>query len=155
MNAPRTRDQVDYARLKTATALLIRSVGGLEAAASVCRSPVTRLSDFQNPHKPDTIPADVVADLECVAAQPIVTAVMATLAGHALIPLDIPGEGSEISAIAEVGRDASLVFAEWANAMRDGALDAKERAALADSLAELARAAGCAVSLLRRVGGGA
>lgn len=152
MTRPRTLDAVAYARINTATIALIRAVGGLEAAATVCRSPVTRLSDFQNPHKPDAMPADVVADLEHVAGSPIVTTVLATLANHALIPLEAFGEGSDAAAIAEVGRDASLVFAEYARAMADQKLDATERAALADRLAALHRASGAALALLRRAG---
>lgn len=58
----------EHARLAR---LLIRACGGLEEAAGACRVGKTSLSNYQNPHLGDFIPADVMADLEEHCGEPI------------------------------------------------------------------------------------
>jgi hypothetical protein len=82
---PRHLPWEDYCALKTAFRLLVREVGGLEAATSITRVGCSQLADYYNPHKPDVFaPMDVVLDLEDVAKKQLVTEVMARLGGSRL-----------------------------------------------------------------------
>jgi len=140
---------VDRAALKTAGRRLVAKVGGLDAAATVCRLNRSALAETYDPHRPDRgMPADVVADLEAVAAEPIVTQVLARLAGHALVPI-AGGPGLEDAAIAEVGMRASGMFAAWARAKADARVTPAERKEVADELLQLQRACMQAVAALR------
>ena len=95
------------------------------------------------------MPVDVVADLERCAAVPVVTALLARLAGHALVPIG-PAGGLEAQAIAEVGRRASGMFASWAAAQADADVSDAERKAVADDLLRLQAACMQAVAVLTR-----
>lgn len=138
----------DVRALKTAARLLIGAVGGLEAAASVCRVNKTVLAAAYDPHQPDRfLPIDVVADLELVAAEPVVTHVLARLAGQALVPIG-PAGGLEAQALVQVFRGAADVGAEYATAMADAHLSAAERRGIADRLLMLQAACMQAVAAL-------
>ena len=138
----------DLRALKTAARLLVGAVGGLEAAASVCRVNKSVLAAAYDPHQPDRyLPIDVVADLELVAAEPVVTHVLARLAGQALVPIG-PAGGLEAQALVEVFRGAADVGAEYAAAMVDARLSAAERRGIADRLLTLQAACMQAVATL-------
>lgn len=141
---------MDLAALKTAARRLVAAVGGLEAAASVCRHNKTALAAAYDPHQPDRfVPADVVADLELVAGQPIVTAVLARLSGHALVPVGA-ADGVEAQALVAVFRGSSEVGEAWAAALADARLSGGERQAVADRLLALQAACMQAVAVLLR-----
>ena len=138
----------DLRALKTATRRLVELVGKLDAAASVCRINKSVLAAAYNPHEPDRfVPADVIADLELVAAEPVVTRVLARLSGHALVPI-APRGGLEALALVEVFRGASDVGAEYAKAMGDAHLSRAERQGIADRLLTLQTACLQAVAAL-------
>lgn len=140
----------DRAAIKTATRLLVQRVGGLEAAASVCRYAKSALAETYDLHRMDrSMPADVIADLESVAGAPVVTEVLARLSGHALLPIGTAG-GIEAQALAEVGRRASDVFAAWALAHADARVTDSERDRVAGELLELQRACMQAVAALTK-----
>lgn len=50
---------------------LIDKCGGLDEAAGECRVGRSNLSDYQNPHKASTMPADVIHDLEAYCGEPV------------------------------------------------------------------------------------
>lgn len=50
---------------------LIERCGDLDEAADACRVGRSNLSDYQNPHKPATMPADVIFALEAYCGEPI------------------------------------------------------------------------------------
>lgn len=126
--------------LKTGFGLLIRDVGGLEAAQAVTGYSHGRLSEAASVHNDVRWPrADHVAELEAVAGQPRVTFHLARLAGCTLLPIPV-ANGDHGIAIAAVLRTAGEVGGRAAEAMADGALDDTERAALAERLAALKRA---------------
>lgn len=142
-------DEVDIRSLKTAFRALIQRVGGLDAAATVTRVRASQLAAYYDPHQPQQLmPADVVADLEHVAGEPLVTAQLARLAGHLLLPM-AAGPGSEARAIAAVFQEAGELGARWASAMEDGRLDDAELEGVQTELADLHRAAGAAMALLQ------
>jgi hypothetical protein len=139
---------MDIAAIKTATRALVRSVGGIEAAAMVCRYGKSAIAEGYDPHRPDrTLPVDVLADLERCAAEPFVTAVLARLAGYVLTPIAASAM-PETQAVADVGSTSSAAFAEFAAGMADGRLSGAERAALADRLVAVNEASARAVAAL-------
>ena len=141
---------VDLAALKTAARRLVAAVGGLEAAATVCRYSKTALAAAYDPNTPDRFPpADVIADLELVAGRPIVTAVLARIAGHALVPV-APAEGLAAQALVAVFRGSSGVGEAWSEALADARVSDGERAAVVDRLLSLQAACMQAVAVLRK-----
>ena len=138
----------DRAAIKTATRLLVKRVGGLDAAASACRYAKSAIAATYDPHRMDrSMPIDVVADLEAVAEAPLITEVLARLSGHALVPIGAGG-GMEAQAIARVGQRAAEVFAAWAAAHADARVTDAERQRVAQELLELQRACMQAVAAL-------
>ena len=141
---------VDRAAIKTAFRLVVRDVGDLLAAETACRLQKSAIAECYDPHKPERMPpVDVVADLEHVGGRPRVTAILARLAGHALVPLP-EGGGIEIRRLTEVFARSSDVGAEFARAIEDGSLDAAERRRIVDRLLELNAATMQAVAALQQ-----
>ena len=128
----------DLVALKTAFRLLIDAVGGMEAAHCVTGYPTSRLSEAASPHHADRWPRlDHVAELEAVAGRPIVTAVLAHLAGQALQPQrSAPGSAGQV--LVGVVKQAGSVVSTAAEAMSDGNITGRERSALREQLARLA-----------------
>lgn len=135
--------------LKTAFRRLVHEVGGLEASASVTRVGTSQLADYYHPLKLEVwAPIDVVADLEEVAGQPIVTTEMARLRRHVLSPLPEGVSGDEAKAIAEALSEAARASVTFMQAMLDGALDDGERGALAAHLQVMLREGARALALV-------
>jgi hypothetical protein len=131
------------AAIKTATWRLIDEVGGLEAAASVCRVSVPVLSEYQSRNKPDRIiPVDVVVALERVAGKAIVTEALARMAGLALTNPDASAAPRLDVTMAAIAGGAGQLTADYVAARADGVLDAAERAALVERAAAVHRATG-------------
>ncbi len=139
----------DYAALKTATRGLVDSLGGVEAASTVLSGySIGRISEAMSLHHPDRLlRLDLVADLEAVAPQPLVSATMARLAGCVLLPLP-KRAGSESDALAAVLRGAGVVGGRVADALGDGRITDAERGRLAEDLDALARAVAHAQAVL-------
>jgi hypothetical protein len=138
----------EIAAIKTATYATIDGLGGIDAAATVCRYERSALSDAQNHAKPArTLPVDVVADIERALGNPLITRVLAGLSGHALIPLPKDG-GPEAQAIAQVMSGAASLGADFAAAMSDARITAPERQAIKDRLLSLHATCAQAVAAL-------
>jgi hypothetical protein len=141
----------ELAAVKTASRALVERLGGLEAAALVCRYNPPALSEACSLHRTDrTLPADVVADLERAAGEPLVTRLLARLQGQALVPM-VNASTVEARAIAALFRQFGAVSETYAAGMEDAVLSPAERQALADGA--LALSAACqqaAASLLAR-----
>lgn len=60
---------------------LIAACGTLHEAADNCRVSAALLSEYNNPNKPCTMPADVILDLEAYCGQPIYTSALAGASG--------------------------------------------------------------------------
>ena len=138
-----------YAGLKTGTRLLLRDLGGIDAAASCSRVGRSLWSDYASPHSDRFIPVDVVIDAEAIAGTPHVTAAMARALGYELVPLLARPRGELGDALARISTGVGALFATVAAAFSDGALSAAERDALARDLDAVVRLAGEARCLLR------
>lgn len=126
--------------LKVAFGLLVRDVGGLEAAHAVTGYPVSRLSEAASLHHRDRWPrVDVVAALEALAPDPRVTATLARLSGHVLLPVPRMA-GDHAEALAAVFRKFGDLGARTALALADGKVSDAERGELAEALDNAARA---------------
>lgn len=124
---------------KTLTRALIERLGGLDAAAATVRLGRSRLADCQHLHTEAVLPVDVVARLEAVAGEPLITAELARRAGCVLVPVQPIAEGEDAEMMAHIGREVGEVFAAYAAGMRDGSLCGEDRAGLSRELGDLHR----------------
>lgn len=136
---------------KTLARVLVERVGGLEAAAACTRVRRAQLGNYQSPNADEAfMPVDVVARLEHVAGEPLITQYLANRAGYAIIPVEPVAEGELAALLARVGAESGAVFTAYAEAMAgDGKVDEAERAAIARELGDLIRAATMALGHLR------
>jgi hypothetical protein len=140
----------DLAALKTRFRGLINRVGGFEAASAALGHSVSRLSEAASIHHADRAPrVDHIAELEQIAGEPLVTACLAQLAGHTLVPIpSMSGEAG--TALAAVLRGAGDVGARTALALADGKVDDAERGELLEGLQALANAVAQAQAVLAK-----
>ncbi len=126
-----TLENTSVAAIKTATHALIARLGGLLAAASVCRVSVPVLSECQSLNHPHRVmPLDVALQLEMVAGEPIVSGTVARMQGWTLTrpgTLAAPEIGR---AVAVAARSAGAATAAFVEAQCDGRIDPAERAEL-------------------------
>tara|TARA_R100001086_G_scaffold149323_1_gene79326 strand:+ start:82 stop:504 length:423 start_codon:yes stop_codon:yes gene_type:complete len=66
---------------------LIQACDGLTDAAAHCRVSAAQLSDYNNPNKACTMPADVILDLEAYCGRPVYSSALAGVSG-AVAPAD-------------------------------------------------------------------
>lgn len=154
--SPRRAIRDNDRSLKTLFRALIQRVGGFEAAASCVRVGVSRLHDYTSPETDGFAPIDVVAALEEVAGEPLVTAEMARRARCILLPLEAQGEGEIPETMAKLGKEVGEGFSAFAEAMSDGRMDRPEMERMAREMADIVRVATSAVALLQhKLDGGA
>lgn len=123
---------VEYRALKTAAKLLVHEVGQLDAAASCCRLGRSQIAECCDPNKPDRwLPLDVIADLEKVAGRPIVTAVLARLAHHLLMPQPDAAAGHFDAAVGRALTASSCAATRFIEAKADGKVTPEEAAEFA------------------------
>jgi hypothetical protein len=134
--------------LKTGFRALIQASGGLEASAAATRVAKTVLALGYDQAAADRFPAiDVVADLERASGDPVVTKLLASMQGLALVRVQ-PINGCALRAIASVGENSSTVFAAFGRALADGAITEEERALLQREMLDLVAAATEAAAIL-------
>jgi hypothetical protein len=88
----RTFGKDTYRRLKRRTDQLIDACGGLVAASAETRAGKSSLANYADSREHGAAtnlwaPIDIVADLEKVAGEPLVTRELARLAGYDLLPM--------------------------------------------------------------------
>ncbi|WP_421782660.1 hypothetical protein [Kiloniella litopenaei] len=71
----------DYQKIVARTRRLVEAVGGGKEAASLTRVNETSISNYLNINHEQFMPADVVADLERVAGEPLLSGLIAELSG--------------------------------------------------------------------------
>lgn len=123
----------DYQVLKGATRQLVTAAGGPVVASSITRGDHQGISRYGSTH-PDHVdrfmPIDVVADLESECEQPVLTATLARLSGHLLVPVpNVVGSGSVLGVVtAKALKETSEVFVALADRLGDGTLSATDAA---------------------------
>ncbi len=134
-----------HAALKTAVLVVVRKLGGLDAAATCCRVGATNLQQYGSQAHPDRhIPADVILDLEAIAGEPIITAALARAQGYRLEPVTVRTSGDVISPAQRLMRASAELSNQLLDALEDQTISPAERDSLL-AQAELARAAADAV----------
>ena len=137
--------------LKTAVAVLIKAVGGPDAASTATRVVASNLSEYQARHLPKRhMPVDVVADLEAIAERPIVTAALARAAGFGLAMDGAAGDGCEIAALGQMVRAAGELSGEAFEAAADARVDDAEGARIMRTIDKMRRAMGLFAALMGR-----
>jgi hypothetical protein len=120
----------DLRSLKTAFALLIRDVGGVEAAAAATGSHIGRLSEAASLNNPSRWPRmDHVAMLEAIAPHPHGSAALARLCRRELRDLPAASGCLHGALVTSLGGAGGLVK-QIAGAMADGDISDNERATL-------------------------
>jgi hypothetical protein len=148
--SPRRDLSPDQRAFKALFRALVDRCGKFEAAALCTRVGTSQLHNYTDMHSDQFAPVDVVADLERVAGEPLVTAELARRAGFLLIPLPADGQGRLAKDMAQLGREMGEVFAAYAEAMgNDGRMDAAESEQVERELADVARIAAGAIATLR------
>lgn len=140
----------EYSGLKAATRLLIRDLGGIDAAAAGTRVGRSLMSDYGNPTSDRFIPVDVLLDIEAIGGTPRLTAALARSQGYELCPVVPRERGALGEALARISVGVGSLFSTVAASFADGVLTDVERADLARDLDEVIRLAGEARALLRR-----
>lgn len=141
--------------LKVRFAVLVQRCGGYVAAAAGCRVGSTQLNNYASMAHDQFAPLDVVADLEEIAGEPLVTAELARRAGYLLLPLDQQAEGQFAASMARLGKEVGESFSAYGESMADSRLARSEMERLARELAEVAAAAKAALAILTRKMGSA
>lgn len=125
----------DYFGLKAAVRRLVTMAGHGPQAATITRVSQQRLSEYGQPGSPLFAPIDVVADLEAECG-PIVTAQLAALCHHLLIPMpEACRRGSVLGRITgEAMKETSEVFIAIADIIKDGVVTGAEAVHLAHEI---------------------
>ncbi len=132
----------ERARLKTATSVLVRDLGGVDAAAVTTRVGRTMLDDYGLPGSRHFAPVDVVLDLERVLRRPVVTQQLALASGFDLVPIEAAQGGLVPARLAAFGREVAALFGEAAMALADHTLTEPEAETLRARVAETRRTLG-------------
>lgn len=128
----------EYFAVKAAFAELVELLGGPTRAEKHTRVDAGRLSRYCAPRDPLYPPVDVVMDLEAQAGEPIVSRVMADIAGFALVTkAEARPAPDYVKHLGEVGEDAGGVLAALSGAISGGVND-KEAAAILPKVREAA-----------------
>jgi hypothetical protein len=123
------RVTADLMRLKGATRLLVRDVGGVEAAGALLGISHVHVSRFQLAQDPHFISIDRVLSLEALdGVAPRVTAALADMNGHVLIAKPkIPVDGKWGGLLGEIAKDCGAAVAAVGEALSDdGAITGDE-----------------------------
>lgn len=139
MNTGRYLPQRDYDRLAVATHQLVDhdKVGGCKRAAQdITRGDAARLSRYGNKHETMRAPIDVVADLEAAAGEPVVTRVLADLAGYHLVPKCVASadRADVLNHLSATMARFSVLHQEAMAAIADDTVDELEKLAIRGSI---------------------
>lgn len=127
-------DQIDQRALllKRGTRLLAKACGGNDAAGDICGRSGETVRRWADPAVPETIPAYFVALLEAECGQPVVTRMLAEMAGQSLRPQKgEPVDGCMASAHAEAMIAQARLTQVVVAAKSDGIITKNEADAIA------------------------
>lgn len=147
-------------KIKVATAALVQSVGGIEAAAATLERGKSGVGRWVNLHEPDHfIPVHEAARLEQYAPQPVVTEMLCRLAGGLFVPHINHGadEGSPEWLAMRLAKELGDISGAIAMALADdGRIDGGEAAAVLAEIDQLSVATAQLRGLMQRtIDGGA
>ena len=121
-------------RIKTATQMAVKAIGGVDPAAEASRVSRARISEYQKRHSSSVIPVDVALDE--FAQEPLILTVMAQHLGYVLVPVHV-GEGHIPSSMELVAKRAGDTMSTTVRIMADGVIDDGEAVELEAELCKL------------------
>ncbi len=149
--SPRRDIPQQHRSLKALFRVLIARCGGLDAAATCVRVGRSQLHNYCDMNSDQFAPIDVVAELEAVAGEPLVTADLARRAGCILLPVVGEGDGLLAQDMAAIAIEIGDTFEAYGRAMgNDGRVDAGEAEQLERELADVMRVTSRALNNLRK-----
>lgn len=111
----------EYMSIKAAWRDLIDAAGGVTRAAAITRGNASLLSRYGATHENMYPPIDMVMDLEAEVGEPIVTRVLADIAGQALVTKAVARPAPDyVKHLGEVGEDAGDVISALSGAIAGG-----------------------------------
>lgn len=111
----------DADALKAASMILVEKAGGVARAAALTSTSHSRLSEAASPwHDNRWLSLIHIADLECVAGEPVITRVLAELSGFVLVPNDATRPQDFHQHLAHIIIETSDVEKLLATALNDG-----------------------------------
>lgn len=123
-------------RIKTATQMAVKAIGGVDPAAEASRVSRARISEYQKRHSASVIPVDVAVALDEFAQEPLILSVMAQHLGYVLVPVHV-GEGHIPSSMELVAKCAGDTMTTTVRIMADGIIDDSEAVELEAELCKL------------------
>ena len=119
--------QRDADALKAASHLLVERAGSVARAAQLTATSHSRLSEAASPwHDNRWLSLIHIADLECVAGEPMITRALADMAGYDLVP-KASGRAEDMHQhLAHIVTEMSDVSSQLSVAMTDGQMTVKE-----------------------------
>lgn len=123
-------------RIKTATQMAVKAIGGVDPAAEASRVSRARISEYQKRHSSSVIPVDVAVALDEFAQEPLILTVMAQHLGYVLVPVHV-GEGHIPSSMELVAKRAGDTMSTTVRIMADGVIDDAEAVELEAELCKL------------------
>lgn len=117
-----------YKQFKVAFGQILSSCGGATNLSGITRVGQSALYQMASTNEAKHFPpVDVVADLEQVAGDPVVTRVLARLSGYTLTPIrEVACVGSISLVLAKLGKEVSEVFSSAAQSLEDEKLCPRE-----------------------------
>lgn len=136
-----------YERFKAGFGRLLQKAGGVDKSATLTRVGGSALYQMASVNETRHFPPiDVIADIEKQAGDPILTRLLAELAGFSLVPVQpVKINGSFSRLLANLGKEVSDVFSDAAKALEDDRMTPREAKGLLLDIDE----AMSALSLLR------
>lgn len=134
--AARVLPRRDYLALKAACRRLVDICGGPSAAAKVCGTSQSRISEAISPDYPDRfLRIDQVADLECECGRSEVTVVLANLMHSEIVPQAVMSETRSLSALlAAVVKESGSLAGDAAVALAAGEVKPNDLIAIKASI---------------------
>ncbi len=145
--------------LEEATVALVDDCGGPKKASHLpgCYVSASMLGkymdgdDLENRNK--TMPAKLVAYFESVCGAPHVSAWITAQYDHVVVPLPRPGPMNMTKFTADMGKEASEVFAAVGCALEDGCITPREAQDMISEIMDVMRVGMAAVQTLQTIGG--
>jgi NTP pyrophosphatase (non-canonical NTP hydrolase) len=128
--------------LKAMTRLLIERAGGLDAAAAATRVGRSQLANYYSPHHDQFAPVDVVARLEDIAEEPMLTEELLRRRGLVASKPQGSASASIHTGLAALAGEMCELHRAYAEGLADGQLCDKDRAAMERELQDVMRQAG-------------
>jgi hypothetical protein len=135
---PRTLPERDYLAIKGAFRQAVKTAGGPKLVAQTTRGTPSHICDWGSPdHMDRWPPADVLADVDAEASDPIVARTLADLAGYDIVARETKATGTDCEQFAGIAREAGEALEVFAKALDNGKVDSFEIPAIRKALHEL------------------